>query len=82
MLFRSGLVEYDRPDIRQSFQIVRSLDEDPFPGSSADPAEEAQRDGNDQGAGAGNDQKDQRPVDPGAPATVEKQRRDNSQQCG
>ena len=78
----TGLVKNDRPDICERFQIVGSFDEDPLTGGSADPAEKAQRNGDDQGAGAGNHQEDQRAVDPGAPAAVKEQRRDDRQQHG
>ena len=64
----AGLIEDDDAGIGQLFQIGRALDEDAAGGSAADAAEEAQRDGDDQRAGAGDDEEGQGAVDPVAEA--------------
>ena len=53
-------------------QVIASLYHDPLAGRRSDPSQERNRDGHNQAAGAGHDQKDQPPVDPGAPVPVRK----------
>ena len=62
----AGLVKDHHPGAGQLFQIGRALDQDAAPARPADAAEKAQRDADDQRAGAGDDQEGQRPVDPAA----------------
>ena len=64
---RAGFVKDDRFDLRQRFQIVRALNQHALFARAADAREEAQRDADDQRAGAGDDQKRQRAVNPIAP---------------
>ena len=63
----AGLVENDRLHAAEGVHEVGSLDEDTLAGSPADTAEERERDGDHEGAGAGHHQEHQRPVDPGGP---------------
>ena len=51
----AGLVEHNNADLIQCFQIVAALDKDAAFGGCADSAEEGQRNGDHQSAGAGND---------------------------
>ena len=64
----AGLIKDDDAGIGQLFQIGRALDEDAAGGSAADAAEEAQRDGDDQCAGAADDEEGEGAVDPVAEA--------------
>ena len=64
---RAGFVKNNRLDLRQRFQIVGPLDEHAFLTGAADAREEAERNADNQRAGAGNDQERQRAVDPLAP---------------
>ena len=63
----AGFVEDHRLRPGQGLQIVAALDQDAALAGSADAAEEAQGHGDYQGAGAGDDQEDQRPVEPAGP---------------
>ena len=58
---RARLVKDDDLRLRERFQIAAALDEYAVARGSADAAEEAQRHGDDQRAGAGDHQEDQRP---------------------
>ena len=60
----TGLVKDHRGYIRQGFQVVGALDQDPLPAGTADAGKEAQRDGDYQRAGAGHNQECEGPVDP------------------
>ena len=60
----AGLVEHHDAGAGQFFQIGGTLDEDAAGGSAADAAEEAQRNADDQCAGAADDQEGQGAVDP------------------
>ena len=60
----AGLIKDYDAGAGELFQIGGALDQDAAAAGPADPAEEAQGDGDDQGAGAGNDQEGQGPVDP------------------
>ena len=64
---RAGLVKNNRLSLRQGFQIVGALDQHAFLAGAADAGEEAERNADDQRAGAGDDQERQRAVDPLAP---------------
>ena len=64
----AGLIEHHNAGACQLFQIGRTLDEDAAGGSTADTAEEAQRDGDDQRARAADDKEGQSAVDPVAKA--------------
>ena len=64
----AGLIKDDDAGIGQLFQIGRALDEDAAGGSAADAAEEAQRDRDDQCAGAADDEEGKGAVDPVAEA--------------
>ena len=64
----AGLIKHHDAGAGQLFQIGGALDEDAAGGSAADAAEEAQRDGDDQRAGAADDQEGQGAVDPVAKA--------------
>ena len=77
---RSGFVKHNGIGLGKSFQTVASLYENTHAGSAANAAEKAERDADDQCAGAGNDQKDQRAVQPvGKYGSGDQQRRQNSQ---
>ena len=67
--FRQGacLVKHHSVRLGQRFQIVAALDQNTALGGAADTAEKAQRYGDHQRAGAGDDQKGQRPVEPVRP---------------
>ena len=58
------LVEYHRIQFCKGFKIIRSFDKDALSGSSAYASEECQRNRDNQGARAGNDQKGERAVEP------------------
>ena len=60
----SGLVEYYCINFSESFKVVGTLDEDSGFRGCADPAEETERNTDNQRAGTRNDKKQQRPVDP------------------
>ena len=60
----AGLIEDHRIHLGQGFQVVGALDQYALPAGTADTGKEAQGDGDDQGAGAGDDQEGQGPVDP------------------
>ena len=64
---RAGLVKDDTVGLGQHLQIAGALDEDAAGGRAADTAEERQRDRDHERAGAADDQKRQRTVDPFAP---------------
>ena len=64
---RAGLVEDDDLGLGQGLEIVRALDEDALVSCAAETREEAQRDADDQRAGAGDDKERERAVDPHAP---------------
>ena len=70
-----GLVEDDGVHLGDGFEIVAALHQDADLRSGADAAEEAQRDRDHQGAGAGNDQENACPVDPSAEGLAQHQRR-------
>ena len=61
------LVKHHGVRLGQRFQIVAALDQNTALGGAADTAEKAQRYGDHQRAGAGDDQKGQRPVEPVRP---------------
>ena len=61
------LVENHRLRPGQGFQVVAALHQDAALAGPADAAEEAQRHGDHQGAGAGDDQEDEGPVEPAGP---------------
>ena len=60
----AGLIEHHNAGVCQLFQIGRAFDEDAAGGSTADAAEKAQRDGDDQRTGAADDKEGQSAVDP------------------
>ena len=60
----AGLIEDHDAGVGQLFQIGRAFDEDAAGGCAADAAEEAQRDGDDQSAGAADDEEGEGTVDP------------------
>ena len=64
----AGLIEHHNAGVCQLFQISRAFDEDAAGGSTADAAEKAQRDGDDQRTGAADDKEGQSAVDPIAKA--------------
>ena len=64
----AGLVKDHNTGIGQLFEVGRALDEDAAGTGTADAAEEAQRDRDDQCAGAGDDEEGQGAVDPVAEA--------------
>ena len=61
---RAGLVQGGHAHVAQVVQHRTALDENAPPGGGPDAAEIAQRNGNEQGAGAGNDQQHQGAVKP------------------
>ena len=63
----AGLVEHHGVRLGQRFQIVAALDQNTALGGAADAAEKAQRYGDHQRAGAGDDQEGQGPVEPVRP---------------
>ena len=76
----AGLVEHHGAGLGQGLQVVAALDEDALTGGPADAAEKAQRDGNHQRAGAGDDQEDERPVEPLREAAAQDEGRQHGQQ--
>ena len=64
---RAGLIKNDTVGLCQHLQIARALNENTAGGRAADTAEERQRDRDHERAGAADDQKRQRTVDPFAP---------------
>jgi len=77
---RSGLVEGDRADRGERFDVTAPFEEDSAPRRPADSGEERQRHRDHQRAGAGDDQEHQRPVNPDRPLPAERQRRQRRQQ--
>ena len=78
----AGLIHRDNLSLCKGFQIVAALDQNTAPGGGADTAEEAQRNGDDQRTGAGNDQEDQCTMYPVKQRLVQDQRRDKGdKQC-
>ena len=63
----AGLVKDHGLRMGQGLQIVAALDQDAAPAGAADAAEKAQRHGDHQGAGAGDHQEYERPVEPVLP---------------
>ena len=63
----AGFVEYHGVGFGQCLQIVATLDQNAAAAGAADTAEKAQRHGDYQGAGAGDHQEDQGPVEPITP---------------
>lgn len=61
---RAGLIKDDNTRMCQLFEVSRTLDKDTAGACATDAAEEAQRDGNDQCARAGDNEEGQRTVDP------------------
>ena len=76
---RARLVEDDGLHAGEGVHIGGALDQDAFARSAADAAEEGERHGDDQRAGAGDHQEHQRPVDPGSPGAREEGRHDGQQ---
>ena len=74
------LIKYYDICCRQSFQVIAALDQDPLSGCTANTAEKAQRNGNNQRTGAGYYKEDQCPVQPVDPVTAGYKRGDQSQQ--
>ena len=66
----------------QGLQVVAALHQNAMLGGTADAAEEAEGDGDHQGAGAGHHQEVQRSGDPHAPASLKQQGGDNGQGQG
>ena len=77
---RAGLVKHDRVHTVEHFEVVGALDEHAVARGPADPAEEAQRHGDHERAGAGHHEEDQRALDPLAPGPLAEQRRQHCQQ--
>ena len=67
---RSGLVKCNRFDTRQCLHKVRSLDQDTLIASSADAAEEAQRNADNDSTWAADDKECERAVDPLRPDRI------------
>ena len=63
----AGLVEDYRLQLGELIHKVGALDQDTFLGGAAQSAEERERNGNDQRAGAGDHQEQQRAVNPSDP---------------
>jgi hypothetical protein len=59
---RARFIENYGVDIVQGFKVIAALDQKPVTRRAADPAEKAERDGDDQRARAGYDQKYESPV--------------------
>ena len=88
---RTGLVEGNDLDLRERLQIVRALDQNALVAGAAQAGEEAQRDGNDEGAGAGYDKQSAGAQDPLAPYCTDacaslrhenkERRQDGQRQC-
>ena len=78
---RAGLVEDDRLRFGQRLHVVASFGHDARPGKGTDAAEVGQRDGDDQRAGAADDQEGQGAVDPDGRLVSEK-RPDEGKQGG
>ena len=72
---RASLVEDDDVGVGQCLEIVRTLDEDALLGRPTDASEEGERNGDDQGAGARDDEEGERTQKPGGEA-AEKVTRD------
>ena len=67
---RAGLVKHNSLDLRQSLKIVGAFDEDTFLARAADAGEEAERDADDERAGAADNEEGQRTVYPLFPLCV------------
>ncbi len=78
----AGLVKDDGADIVECFEVIAAFDEDTVTGGRADAAEERQGDGDDKGAGTGNDKEDEAAAYPFAPCSVEKKGRQNCEESG
>ena len=81
---RAGLVEHDGLRLGEGLEVVGALDEYALLARAAEASEEAERDTDDERAGAGDDEEGQRTVDPGAPVRVragdgQRQRRQNGE---
>ena len=63
----AGLVEHHRLYLRHSLKVVRTFYENALVARSADAGKEAERDADDQSAGAADDKEGERAVDPCAP---------------
>ena len=61
---RARLVKDDSVRAGERVEIGAALDEEPRTGCRAEPREEGERNGDDEGAGAGDDEEGQRTVDP------------------
>ena len=70
----AGFIKHSNGGVGKCFQIVAAFDEDAAAGSAADAAEEAQRNADDQRAGAADNQEGERTADPGQPAAAQHQR--------
>ena len=77
---RAGFVKHDRIQLRQQLHIVGTLHQYALLGCTADAAEEGQRHGNHQSAGAGDDQESQGTMKPLHPVAVNQRRNDRQQQ--
>ena len=76
---RAGFVHHHDAAIGQLFHVIAALDQNARAGGAANAAEKAHRHGNDQRTGAGNDEEDQRAVNP--PGNIaDKNRRNERQQ--
>ena len=78
----AGLVKGGHADVAQIVQHRAALDQDAPARSRADAAEVTQRNGNEQGAGAGNDQQHQGAVNPLLKAAQAEERRQHGHQQG
>ena len=67
---RAGFVKHNSLDLRQSLKIVGAFDEDTFLARAADAGEEAERDADDERAGAADNEEGQRTVYPLFPLCV------------
>ena len=76
----SGLIEDNCTELGQGFQIIAALDQDALAGCGTDAAEKGQRNGNDQCAGAGNDEEDKGAGQPVGPETAEEERRNQPEE--
>ncbi|CUP90574.1 Uncharacterised protein [Flavonifractor plautii] len=78
----AGLIEYQNLGICQDLQVIAALDQDAGLGGPADAAEKAEGHRDDQGAGAGDHQKDEGAVETVGPGHQAQQRRQRGQKDG
>lgn len=72
---RAGLVESDALEVRRCFELSAALDQNAVAGGGREPGDDADRSGDDQRAGAGDNQDHQGLVQPGPPAFGPQERR-------